>query len=95
MSVEESTKVFTFPFPTDKFRFHPSQKLPALFEILVKRKSNENDIVLDCFSGSGTTAIACVKLNRNFICIEKNKNFYDRSVERLKDCSSQLSFQLI
>ena len=47
--------------------------------------SNENDIVLDCFSGSGTTAIACHNLKRRFICIEKDYDYWKASVERLKD----------
>ena len=65
LSVAESTKVFSFPYPTDKDRFHPSQKPLQLFKILIKRKSNKDDLVLDCFSGSGTTAIACHNLKRN------------------------------
>ena len=89
LSVAESTKVFSFPYPADKNRFHPSQKPIELFKILIKRKSNENDLVLDCFSGSGTTAIACHNLKRNFICIEKDEAFYKASSERLKNNTIQ------
>ena len=89
LSVAESTKVFSFPYPTDKDRFHPSQKPLQLFKILIKRKSNKDDLVLDCFSGSGTTAIACHNLKRNFICIEKDTIFYKASVERLKNMEAQ------
>lgn len=85
LSVKDATKVFTFPYPNNKYRFHPTQKPLELIEILIKRKSNINDIVLDCFSGSGTTAIACKKLNRNFICIEKNQYFYDKSIQWLNE----------
>lgn len=95
LPVEESTKVFSFPFPTDKSRFHPSQKPLKLFEILVKRKSNKDDLVLDCFSGSGVTAVACQKLGRNFICIEKDENFYNQSVERLENFSAQTRLPLL
>ena len=42
------------------------------------------NLVLDCFSGSGTTAVACHDLKRRFICIEKDKEYYEKSIERLK-----------
>ena len=53
--------------------------------------SNENDLVLDCFSGSGTTAIACHNLKRRFICIEKDFDYWKASVKRLEDAKKQLS----
>ena len=89
LSVAESTKVFSLPYPTDKDRFHPAQKPLQLVKILIKRKTNPNDLVLDCFSGSGTTAIACYKLKRNFICIEKDEAFYKASIDRLKNEENQ------
>lgn len=52
--------------------------------------SNENDIILDCFSGSGTTAVACHNLKRRFICIEKDYDYWKASVERLKNAQAQL-----
>lgn len=66
-------------------RFHPTQKPVKLFEWCLKNYSKENDIVLDCFSGSGVTAIACHNLNRNFICIEKDKDYYEKSVKRYEE----------
>lgn len=45
--------------------------------------SKKDDVVLDCFSGSGTTAVACSRIKRNFICIEKNEDYYKISCERL------------
>lgn len=69
---------------------HPSQKPLKLINKLLLVHSNEHDIVLDCFSGSGTTAVACHNLNRRFICIEKEKEYYDLSVERLKNAQAQL-----
>ena len=47
------------------------------------------DLVLDCFSGSGTTAIACHNMKRNFIGSELNKSFYDVSIERINNHISQ------
>jgi len=48
-------------------------------------KDNENDIVLDCFAGSETTLVASKNLNRQFIGIEKEKEYYDICLERLKE----------
>lgn len=56
---------------------HPTQKPVPLFEYLIKTYSNEGDTILDPCAGSGTTAIACMNLNRNYICIEKEKKYYD------------------
>lgn len=64
------------------FRVHPTQKPVALFEYLIKTYTNENETVLDNCSGSGTTAIACINTNRNYICMEKEKKYYDISVDR-------------
>ncbi len=61
---------------------HPTQKPVALFEYLIKTYTNENDLVLDNCSGSGTTAIACYNTKRKFICIEKEEKYYNLSMER-------------
>lgn len=71
-------------------RLHPTQKPVALFEYLIKTYSNENDLIFDGFSGSGTTAIACYNTNRNFICCELNKTYFDKSIERLKEARNNL-----
>lgn len=70
-------------------RFHPTQKPLKLFEMILRDYSNENDLILDCFSGSGTTAVACHNLNRRFICIEKDEDYYKASVERLENAQAQ------
>ena len=70
-------------------RIHPTQKPIALFERCLQEVSNEGVLVLDCFSGSGTTAIACHNLKRNFICIEKDKDYFEASVRRLEDHKRQ------
>ena len=66
-------------------RIHPTQKPVDLFEKILSNYSNENDLVLDCFSGSGTTAIACHRLKRRFICIEKDPEYAKASIKRLED----------
>ena len=65
---------------------HSTQKPLWLMEDIIKIHTNENDTVLDMFMGSGTTMVACKKLNRNGIGIEKEKKYYDISVKRLKEC---------
>ena len=72
-------------------RFHPTQKPLKLFEMILNDYSNPNDLILDCFSGSGTTAVACHNLNRRFICIEKDYDYWKASVERLENAKSQLN----
>ena len=68
---------------------HPTQKPLKLFEICVSRYSNENDLVLDVFSGSGTTAVACHNLKRRFICIERDPEYHALSVKRLEEAQRQ------
>ena len=63
---------------------HPTQKPVALFEYLIKTYTNKNDTVLDNVSGSGTTAVACINTDRNYICIEQDKEYYEKSLERIQ-----------
>ncbi|WAX23321.1 DNA methyltransferase [Staphylococcus phage vB_SauM_VL10] len=63
---------------------HPTQKPVALFEYLVKTYSNEGDIVLDNCMGSGTTAIACMNTNRNYIGFELDEEYYSLANERIE-----------
>lgn len=92
----------TFDSPTRVFRInrvellkdgtiHPTQKPLQLFKRCVAEYSKEGDLILDCFSGSGTTAIACHNLNRRFICIEKDPEYWAASVRRLEDAQKQIS----
>jgi len=65
--------------------FHPTQKPISLFEWLIKTYSNENDLILDNCMGSGTTAIASIKTNRNYIGIENDENYFNISIERINE----------
>ena len=67
----------------DGGNFHPTQKPLALMDYLIKTYTNEGDTVLDNTMGSGTTNLACLKLNRKSIGIEKEKQYYDVAVRRL------------
>jgi DNA modification methylase len=64
---------------------HPTQKPVSLFEYLIKTYTNEGDLVLDNCMGSGTTAIACMNTNRNYIGFELDKGYYDIILERIKN----------
>ena len=87
----DAKDVLSFPIISGK-TIHPTQKPDAIIHYLLERSSKENDIVLDCFSGSGTTAVACHNLHRRFICIEKDPDYYAASVKRLEDAQRQLTF---
>ncbi len=63
---------------------HPTIKPLSLIQYLIKLVSRKNSIVLDPFLGSGTTAIACLKLNRNFIGIEKEEEYVKIANTRIK-----------
>lgn len=90
LSVAEKSKVISMPYPNNNNRIHPTEKPLKLIELLLRTKSNENNLVLDCFSGSGTTAVVCHNLKRRFICIEKDYNYWKASCERLEEVQSQL-----
>lgn len=68
-----------------KNAMHPTQKPVSLFEYLIKTYTNENDLVLDNTAGSGTTAIACLNTNRQFIVMEKEQKYYDIILNRVKE----------
>ena len=76
--------IYSYPLQGGKNRFHPTQKSLALFEELIKKHSNEGDIVLDTFLGSGTTALACKNTKRLFKGCEIDKTYYDKIVTLLQ-----------
>ncbi len=63
--------------------FHPTQKSLSLMEDLLKIHSNENNVILDPFMGSGTTGVACKNLNRSFIGIEMDDKYFEIAKERI------------
>ena len=70
---------------------HPTQKPLKLIRRLIMASSNEDDIVLDPFSGVGTTQVGCVQTKRNFIGFELNKEYYDKACKRIKMEQAQLT----
>ena len=75
--------IYMYPIQGGKNRFHPTQKSLVLFEDLIKKHSNKDDIVLDTFLGAGTTAIACKNTNRKFKGCELSTEYYDKINEIL------------
>ncbi len=76
--------ILTFEKPHASVALHPTEKPVSLYEWLIKSYSNEGEIILDNTSGSGTCAEASENTNRKWICIEKEKEYCDVTVERLK-----------
>lgn len=77
------TQVWKFKRDILTSNLHPTQKPVALLEELIKTFSNEGDLIMDNCMGSGSTAIACINTNRNYIGFENNKEYYDISIERI------------
>jgi len=74
-------------FKRDKEKLHPTQKPIALMEYLIKTYTNENEIVLDNCMGSGTTAIASINTNRNYIGFELDSSYFNLANERINKIS--------
>lgn len=66
-------------------KLHPTQKPVDLLEIFIKQSTNENDLILDAFMGSGSTGVACLNLNRDFIGIELDENYFNIAKERIEN----------
>ena len=71
-------------------RIHPTQKPVDLFGMILRDYSKEGDKIFDPFSGSGTTAIACHRGKRQFLCVEKDEVYFKKSVERLEEERKQI-----
>lgn len=87
-----------YPFSILKFnsvkskeRKHPTQKPVDLLEYLIKTYTNEGDTVLDNCMGSGSTGVACVNTNRNFIGIELNKEYFDIANKRINEVKKTIT----
>ncbi len=79
------TQVWKFNRDTLTSNLHPTQKQIKLLEVLIKTYTNENDIVLDNCMGSGSTGVACKNLNRRFIGIELDENYFKIAKERIEN----------
>jgi DNA modification methylase len=89
-SVKKITCQYNGLLGKEKERYHPTQKPLKIIKELIEKYTNENDIILDPFIGSGTTAIACMQTNRNFIGIELEPKYVDIANKRIEDYKKQL-----
>jgi len=79
------TNLIPFKNESPKTQVHPTQKPVALLEYLIKTYTNEGETVLDNTMGSGTTGVACVNTNRNFIGIELDDKYFEIAEKRIND----------
>jgi len=83
------TNLLEFGFRRNEKRIHEAQKPLDLIEYLIKLTTREEQIVLDPFMGSGTTAVAAINVNREFIGFEINQDFYEKSLLRIEAAESK------
>lgn len=95
-NITKTKYIYTDKYPTSikKFRreskrLHPTQKPVKLLEYLIKTYTKENDTVLDFTMGSGSTGVACLETNRNFIGIELEPKYYEIAEQRIKEAKAQ------
>lgn len=82
---EYDNGIYEYGICRDKGRFHPTQKPVNLISELVKKHSNEGDLVLDCFAGSCTTGVACLLNNRRFVGCEKETDIFLKAKDRIEN----------
>ena len=83
------TTILEFSNASQRGKIHPTQKPVALMEYLIKTYTNEGETVLDFTMGSGTTGVACVNLNREFIGIELDEGYFKIAENRIHEYQSQ------
>ena len=76
-------------FGLDKEKYHSTQKPITLLEYLIRTYTNEGETVLDFTMGSGSTGVACVNTNRNFIGIELDEGYFQIAKQRIENCNKK------
>ena len=91
-SYETKKKYYVTPTnKEDKQKYkHPTIKPLSIIENLIVNSSKENDVVLDCFMGSGTTPVACVNTHRHYIGYEIDDNYFDIACQRLDEVEGEV-----
>ena len=87
--------IIQIPSVYKKHTIHPTEKPVLLFEYLIKTYTNEGELILDNCAGSGTTAIACLNTNRQFIVMEKEQKYYDIILKRVADFNKNFEPQTL
>ena len=70
-------------------KLHPTEKPVDLLELFIKNSSDENAVVFDGFMGSGSTGVACVNTNRQFIGIELDPQYFEIAKKRIEDAVNE------
>ena len=83
------TQILRFKTDRQKSALHPTQKPVDLLEYLIRTYTNEGETVLDFAMGSGSTGVACVNTNRNFIGIELDEGYFQIAKERIENCNKK------
>ena len=86
----ENCNVLFYNVPSQKERYHPTQKPVDLLEHLILSYSNEGETVLDNCMGSGSTGVACVNTNRKFIGIELDEGYFNIAKKRIEEAVNDL-----
>ena len=81
---EYDNGIYRFPICHEKGRFHSTQKPVKLLSALIQKHSNDGDLICDCFFGSASTAVAAIKLNRDFIGCELSEEYFEKAVKRVE-----------
>ncbi len=89
LETDERFPTSIIKFQRDRTKLHPTQKPVALFEYLIKTYTNEGETVLDNCIGSGTTAVAAINTNRNFIGFELDTTYCNIANKRIQDIVSK------
>lgn len=84
-SLEIKYKLKQHSIINGKNKLHPTEKPVNLLKELIRLHTRENDVILDCFMGSGSIGVACKELNRDFIGIELNKEYFEIAKKRMED----------
>ena len=84
------TSILTYQKPHPSVSNHRTEKPVALLEYLIKTYTNEGDLVLDNCIGSGSTGVACVNTNRNFIGIELDEGYFNIAKKRIEEAEAKI-----
>lgn len=90
---KDMTQVYSGSIGHGKTTKHPTEKYSWMLTPLIKNHTNEGDVILDCFAGSGSTLYQAIKLNRKAIGFEKNKDFHEMAKTHFIEKQMQLDFE--
>ena len=93
-SIQSPAKIYRYSVLTERDKQHPTQKPLALFKWIINKYTKPSDLILDCFLGSGTTALAAEELGRRWIGIEKEEKYCSIAKARIDNYRKQLKLNI-